>query len=699
MPKKFLSCFALAAVIASAASETRSQALAPQADISTELVVGEVSTDDDPFGGWIGVHVRLGPGWKIYWKSPGDTGLPPEFDWSASSNLAVAEVRWPVPHRAAMLGVESVGYTGDVLFPVRVQVEDPDFDSSAELKFVLYACSTICIREERVLRADLSHPTGPGAQALIDQWRSKVPASTAPSLAIASIELVRSTPPRLRVEATLALPLEHPDLFVASTPPAVYASKPEIETSGDRVVLTSVLQGDPADFLRPLQIMVTLVDDTRAVEATVPPADASSTPAGSSEQHAAWDGPGAWWHILVTAWLGGLILNLMPCVFPVLSLKLLGFVNHDAAARRTLRSAFVASAAGVIVSFLVLATALVALKAAGGTIGWGIQFQHPVFLALMAAVIALFAANLLGFFELSLPSGLMNALARNGGGSSVPSHFAGGFVATLLATPCSAPFVGTAVGFALSQGSFEIYAVLGVLGIGMATPYLLIACIPNLAAVLPRPGRWMLWVRRALAVPLLATSAWLITLIGATAGYVPASLAAAMLVVGMAALWWRATEPPPRATIAVSSVLVLAGIGVIAALAPPAGVSDTRTSGIAWRPFSELDALVRSGRTVFLDITADWCVTCKVNKALVVDDQIVARRLARDVVPVRADWTRPDARIAAYLKSFGRYGVPFNVVFGPGAPDGIVLPELLTTNAVLAAFARSSDRHPTIERN
>ena len=277
MPKKFLSCVALAAAIASAPSESRSQAPAKQPEIATELVVGEVSTDDDPFGGWIGVHVRLGPGWKIYWKSPGDTGLPPEFDWSASSNLAVAEVQWPVPHRATMLGVESFGYTGEVLFPVKVQVEEPDFDTSAELKLVLYACSTICLREERVLRADLARPTGPGAQALIDRWRSRVPAQASPSLAIASMALLRSTPPRLRVEATSSLPLEHPDLFVASTPPAVYASKPEVDRSGDHVVLTSVLQGDPADLARRLHIMVTLVDDTYAIEAAVPPEDTAST--------------------------------------------------------------------------------------------------------------------------------------------------------------------------------------------------------------------------------------------------------------------------------------------------------------------------------------------------------------------------------------------------------------------------------------
>ena len=239
-----LSCVVVAAVIVSAASAQPAQAQALQPDISTELVVGEVSTNRDPFGGWLGVHVRLGPGWKIYWKSPGDAGVPSEFDWAASSNLAAAEVQWPVPHRASILGVESVGYTGEVLFPVKVQLKNPDFDAGAELRLVLYACSTICIREERVLKADLLHPSDPGAQALIDQWREKIPAATSASLAIASIELVPSSPPRIRVEATSSLPLAHPDLFVASTPPALYGSRPDVATSGDRVILTSVLQGD-----------------------------------------------------------------------------------------------------------------------------------------------------------------------------------------------------------------------------------------------------------------------------------------------------------------------------------------------------------------------------------------------------------------------------------------------------------------------
>jgi suppressor for copper-sensitivity B len=616
MPNRFLICLTLTAIALLSAGNSRAQPRTPQLDISTELVVGEVSTDADPYRGWIGVHVRLGPGWKIYWKTPGDAGLPPEFDWSSSTNLASAEVLWPVPHRTAMLGVESLGYHDEVLFPVAVELLDADLDARAELKLVLYACSTICIREERVLAADLSHPSSPTAQATIDEWRGKVPASE----------------------------------------PAV------VGLWG----AASAAQGGAAP------------DKSRSAE----PVRADQSP----------DQTGSWGAILLVAWLGGLILNLMPCVLPVLSLKLLGLVDHAAAGRRTQRVGFVASAAGVIVSFLVLAAAIVGFRAAGATIGWGIQFQQPVFLAVMAGVTAVFAANLLGVFEVALPSRLTKALARNGVAASVPASFARGFVATLLATPCSAPFVGTAVAFALSRGPAEIFAVFGALGVGMATPYLVVAGSPRLSALLPRPGRWMLWLRRALAVPLLATSAWLISLVAATAGPVPAALLATTLAVALAVLWWRQARPWSHAVIGMSALLGLSAAGFVAAIAQLINVPDRPERRIEWHAFGELDALVRSGRTVFLDITADWCVTCKVNKALVVNDRAIAKRLAGDVVAVRADWTRPDPRIAEYLKSFGRYGLPFNAVFGPGAPEGVVLPELLTTNAVLAAFAKSSGR-------
>lgn len=682
MSQSFVRCLFAAAVIVSGASQSIAQV--PQTEISTDLVVGDVPTIDDPFTGWLGVRVRLGPGWKIYWKSPGDTGLPPQFDWSGSSNVASAEVQWPLPHRASILGIESVGYTGEVLFPVKVQIEDPDENASADLKLVLYACSTICIREERDLKADLSRPSSADAQAQIDEWRSKVPPQRSASLSITSVALLHSTPPRIRVEATTAQPLANPDLFVAG-PSGTYADRPDVKTSGDRTVLTAALQIPPDDPDALSNLTVTLVDGPLAVEAAVP----SDRSPPSNGPHASRETE-SWIAVIATALLGGLILNAMPCVFPVLSLKLISFVNYDAARRRTFRLGFIASASGVVVSFLVLASALVALQASGAIVGWGIQFQQPLFLAAMAGVITLFAANLLGLFEVSLPLGLLNALARRGIGSSIPSHFANGFVATLLATPCSAPFVGTAVSYALSRGPLETYSVFAALGVGMATPNLLIACVPSLANRLPRPGPWMLWLKRALAVPLLATAAWLVVLVGTTAGVVSASLTAAVLGAGLVALWWRATSPSPNAAIAVSSVLFLVIAGLSATVIQLTRVTEAGARQIQWRPFTELDQLVHSGQTVFLDITADWCVTCKVNKALVVNNRTISQRLSNDVVPVQADWTRPDPRIALYLKSHGRYGLPFNVVFGPGAPDGIVLPELLTTDAVLSAFATSS---------
>ena len=658
-------------------------------DISTEIVVGD-AVANDAFSRWIGVQVRLGPGWKTYWKAPGDTGQPPEFDWSSSFNVAGAEVYWPVPHRASILGVESLGYTSEVLFPVKVQIEDPDYDAKAELKLVLYACSTICVREERILKADLSRPSSANAQTLIDEWRDRIPKERSASLAIKSIALLRSTPPKLQVEASSTSALESPDLFIAGAA-GLYAGRPEVTFAHNRAILTSILEGDIPAQLDPAKVTVTLVDGARAVESAI-------SPGAVPQPSLAADDPATWLTIIGTALIGGFVLNLMPCVFPVLSLKLIGFSHQGGGNPSAFRANLLASAAGVVVSFLVLATAIAALKASGESIGWGIQFQHPLFLMAMAAAIALFAANLLGFFEITLPPRLMTALSQRDAGQSIPSHFASGFVATLLATPCSAPFVGTAVGFALSRGTFEIYSVFAALGIGMAAPYLAAACVPHLATHLPRPGRWMLWLKRAMGIALLATAAWLITLVGATAGVVTAAFAGAALIFGLFVVWWRSNAPSLEAIVAAYAVILLVAASGIFMLAQTSDVNDVADEqAVTWHEFGELDRLVHSGRTVFLDITAAWCVTCKVNKTLVVNDQVITRRLSRDVVAVRADWTRPDPRIAEYLKSFGRYGLPFNVVFGPGAPTGIVLPELLTISAVLTAFEKSANTQPSIE--
>ena len=400
----------------------------------------------------------------------------------------------------------------------------------------------------------------------------------------------------------------------------------------------------------------------------------------------------AW--ILALALLGGLILNLMPCVLPVLSIKLLSVIGHGGGEARHVRAGFMASSAGILVSFMALASAAVALKQAGLSVGWGIQFQQPVFLIAMALVVTLFACNLWDMFQIRLPGRISTAAATAGQGHSLAGHFATGAFATLLATPCSAPFLGTAIGFALSRGAVEIFAVFIALGIGLALPYLAVAAVPRLATWLPKPGRWIVTVRRILGLALVATALWLLSVLMTQAGLRAAVMAFLLLALLPVVLGLIKQPPRLRHGAVWAVVAMLAVLSAVAPIAGPAPLASGVGSGagagkINWLPFdpASIGREVAAGNTVFVDVTADWCLTCKVNKALVLErGEVLARLGAAGIVPMQADWTRPDPAIAAFLQRFSRYGIPFDAVFGPAAPEGHVLPELLTTDSVLTAI-------------
>jgi suppressor for copper-sensitivity B len=365
-------------------------------------------------------------------------------------------------------------------------------------------------------------------------------------------------------------------------------------------------------------------------------------------------------------------------------------MEHSSTGVHAIRASFLASAAGIVASFVALAMVLSLLKSTGAQIGWGIQFQQPAFLIAMAAILAAFGANLFGLFEIPLPWWLARRLGGTGGGPSIASHFFNGFVMTLLATPCSAPLVGTAVTFALSQDAPQTFIVFAGLGLGMASPYLLLSAIPPLARLFPRPGRWMLTLRRIAAFIMMATAVWLLTILAEISGIIFALLLGTMLaafVFMLATLRWRFSR-----TIAGTLAMALLGIALIAADHLPLSTAEAGLQQVSWQPLApkKIGEMVRAGHTVFVDIGASWCVTCKVNEVLVVDSAPVRQRLTSDIVPIKADWTRPDEAITAYLKSFDRYGLPFNAVFGPAAPDGIVLPTLLTQKAILDAFDAAS---------
>jgi suppressor for copper-sensitivity B len=566
-------------------------------------------------------------------------------------------------------------------------------------------CDDICVPYDADVALVLpAGPPGRSAEAaIIARFAAKVPRLGATRALAVTDARIEGSPgaETLHLQVASRVPLGQPDLYVEG-PPGYGFGKPRITYREGRrgAVMLITLSAPPVSDARTLTgsagkaLTVTLVDGARAVEQRVLPQP------GIAAMQADSGAAGGLLAILALALLGGLILNLMPCVLPVLSLKLLSVVGHGGADPGRVRAGFLASAAGILVSFLVLAGGVVAFKAAGFSVGWGIQFQQPVFLIAMTLIVTLFACNLWGLFEVRLPGAVADVAATAGEGQSLTAHFLTGALATLLATPCTAPFLGTAVGFALVGGPGVTFAVFTALGTGLALPYLAVAAMPRLATALPRPGPWMVTLRRILALALAVTGVWLLTVLATQSG-VRVAVLAGVLMATIAAVLGLIRKLPQlrrngvRAVVAVLAVLAF----VVPAAAPESPVATAKLIPVAagssgggaidWQTFgaAEIGREVALGRVVFVDVTADWCLTCQVNKALVIDRGEVAGRLGQTgVVAMRADWTRPDPRISAFLQRFGRYGIPFNVVFGPGAPRGRVLPELLTTDSVLAAL-------------
>ncbi|NQW09607.1 MAG: thioredoxin family protein [Alphaproteobacteria bacterium] len=654
----------------------------------------------------LGLEFRLAEGWKVYWRSAGDAGYPPQVTWDASRNLAAADTAYPVPHRFSLFGLETFGYKDHVVYPITARLIEPGAPLRVDAAVNALVCSDICVPLDINLRLDL--PNGPPSPTaftqLLDRWTAQVPRDL-PGLGL-DVTAVRLTgdpaSPTLEIAVVSEGPIGDLDVFPEG-PKGTSFGKPEVVAGAapDGVTLrvpVGLRQGARIDGAA---LTLTLVDGDRFVERRITVgATAGARPTPPMPTPPPVDVAG-FLAMLGVAVLGGLILNLMPCVLPVLSLKLVSAVGYGGAARGAIRAGFLASAAGILFSFLVLAAGAIGLREAGVAVGWGIQFQQPLFLVAMTALVVLFAANLWGVFEVPLPRTLADLGARlpseqrPNGGKSLVGHFLTGAFVTLLATPCSAPFVGTAIGFALSRGSGEVLAVFAAMGLGLALPYLVVAAAPGLVRALPRPGPWMVWLKKILALALVATAAWLLTVLAAQIG-MTMSVVVAGVFLALVVVLWLAPEglAVPGAGVAVLAALLIAGVAERPRALGPVAEATTANgvTTVAWRPFDQagIKALVAEGRVVLVDVTADWCLTCRVNKKLVLDTQPVAGLLASgEVAAVRADWTNPDPIIATYLASFGRYGIPFNAVYGPGAPEGIPLPELLSVDAVLDAVARA----------
>lgn len=398
--------------------------------------------------------------------------------------------------------------------------------------------------------------------------------------------------------------------------------------------------------------------------------------------------------LLMIAFLGGLILNFMPCVLPVLSIKVMSLIkqskkNHMAQAKQ----GFFITGLGIMTSFLLLALLTIFLKESGESFGWGIHFQNPHFLLFVFLVLIAFAASLLGIFEIDLPSGLGTWLISHEGKGRI-KDFLSGIFATLLATPCSAPFVGTALSFALARQTEEIIFVFCFLGLGFAFPYFLVASLPQRFIYLPKPGKWMLWMQAFLGVGLAVTALWVGWILSFHLPLWALFLSTALALIALSLFWIKHHKKPSLKAWAFALPLFILSWSFSWVILETKGnpLSQLKKGSPTlelWKPFEpkSIRSFVKSGKIVFVDATAEWCVTCAVNKSLVLNDPQIASLLSDPkVVAMRADWTKQDSNITEFIQKHERFGIPFNIVFGPLRPDGIVLPEILSISAVQDAF-------------
>ena len=645
----------------------------------------------------VGVEVVLKDGWKTYWRSPGDAGLPPQIEWAGSTNFKSAALTYPRPHRFTLFSHQTFGYKNQVVFPVAIVPAEAGKAVDLKAKVDVLVCEKICVPQS--LDLALTIPQGaaaPSADAqLINQFRSLVPI-VGPASGFEIGEVIsdeRDGKHVLEISAVRKGEIfSSPDMLVEMEPAAALGEPVvSIADGGHRATFTLPLTADlpPGTSLAGRAVTLTLIDGDHASEYATKILAGTGPGLGSSLSLNAL--------MFAFALLGGLVLNLMPCVLPVLSLKLMSLVDHGDAPPARVRVNFLATAAGIVFSLMLIAATLIALKSAGLSVGWGIQFQQPVFIAAIAVVVALFACNMWGFFEIILPPALANFTGTAGSGDGIIGNFVIGAFATLLATPCSAPFVGTAVGFALAGGTAQILLIFFALGVGLALPYLAIAAFPAVARFIPKPGMWMVRLRQVLGLALAGTAIWLLSILPGQIGF-GGTLAVAGLIGAMVIALASETLLPKIPHVAgrtAAALLALAAIGfpLVAKPARPSGALAAKDhSSIAWTTFDRdrIKSLVSQGKTVFVDVTADWCVVCQSNKKLVINTDTVSQRISAAAVPMKADWTSPDVKISAFLSSFGRYGIPLDVVYGPGAPAGILLPELLTKDAVLKAIDKAS---------
>jgi thiol:disulfide interchange protein len=647
-----------------------------------------------------GIDFRMEEGWHVYWTNAGDSGEPPGIAWKLPQGVTADAMQFPAPKRLPLGPLMDFGYEGEVVFPVPITVAANFSANSRPLQLGGHVTWLVCREVCLPGKADLSltraaaatAPATPNAdtaaQSLIAKYQSlepkDLPAGDAAHFTQSAKGFVLDVTTGAQQTSAQFFPLDETVIANAAPQPArALPDGVELALAKDENI-----QGTP----RTLNGVVELADGAAYVVHATPSEAASS---GATTNATGLSDLGAMGQAAAFAFVGGILLNLMPCVFPVLFIKGLALVQSSRQERRELRAHGWVYTLGILVSFWAVVGVLLALRAAGRQLGWGFQFQSPVFLALMAMLLFFLGLTLAGQFEIGLSlTSTGGALAeRHGYGGS----FFTGVLAMVVATPCTAPFMGAAIGYALAHSAAVSLAVFTALGLGLAVPYLLLAYNPAWTRLLPKPGAWMEILKQAVAVPIFGTVIWLVwvfaqiagtnALIGLLAGFL--LLAIAGWVLGR----WPGERPAASVAVVIGVLAVALTVRVTQLFREvhfdPAHVLAVQTKQ-DWQPFSpELIAQSRAqGKPVFVDFTASWCLSCQVNERVILDSETVKQHLKDSgAVLVRADWTNQDADITKALAALGRSGVPTYAIYpADPAAQPHVLPEVLTQGIVIDAL-------------
>ncbi len=663
---------------------------------------------------WLGLQITHQPEWHTYWKNPGDSGLPTELRWTLPAGITAGEIAWPTPKKLPIGNLANYGYDNTVLLPVPLTIA-PGFSASqltVQLSATWLVCKQECIPQEGEFTLTLPARSSSAANGRVFEaaWaaspRTLVGGSGKIDVAAKAISVsVAGLPAAWRGQAldfypetggvtdpagtilqtwkdglwTAQVPLSAQRSDSPERMPLVLALADGKGTGNSAWRIELPVKGDWPSLAAPIAVPAALEAALKANAAA-----ALTTPSSAPAL--------TWLAAILGALLGGLILNLMPCVFPVLAIKMVGFMQVKDQASRT--ASGVAYTAGVVLSFLALGGLLLGLRAAGEQLGWGFQLQSPAVVAGLAALFTLLGLNLAGLFEFGqlLPSRLASLQSNN----TTVNSFLSGVLATAVASPCTAPFMGASLGLAVGLPALQALAIFGAIGVGMALPYLVASLVPAVARAMPRPGPWMVTFKTFMAFPMFATVAWLVWILGQQSGINGAGSLLGLLVL-MALVIWTFTLTGRVRVVAVSLSLLTAALALSTAGPSvvklmefgPAGTSAVSATE-RWQPWApgRVEQLTGEGRSVLVDFTAAWCVTCQFNKKTTLSNSAVLADVdAKNVALLRADWTRRDPAVTAALKELGRSGVPVYVIYKAGRAP-VVLSEILSVDDVRLELAR-----------